>query len=421
MSRDVYDLIIVGSGLEAYVAAARAAHHDAVEHILHLENIDLPLEVMHRETPDIKIELSPALHSYLSNSCALSPEAADFPAAEEASHGLYGVFSGGELRHFATSDLFAESSIKAFPGTSAKEWGDLATLAEAATAEIDFKKAAPLGKNWGHPRNGAASKLVENIAYAVGIPNIWQSHALCLRERLQYLQNATQPLSLAKIKEALHSLPQVAAKVTLQQSAITAAAKEEGLWQVQSTHGLAQGRRLLIAESPWNAVEWLDRAEMPLPLLKIALKSKATSRVTLTLNDVSMPNWKKGFFLIPSEDVYAAIDSGLELRASIDYEHSLDAAVVVKAVKRLKRAAAKLQKAFPELGFKGERLALAPFAWTQDCSITQLTTIRSLEEAAVFQKPQLAFCGASYGPSYSPEENFLSSLSSALQALLEKA
>ena len=123
------------------------------------------------------------------------------------------------------------------------------------------------------------------------------------------------------------------------------------------------------------------------------------------------------FIIIPSESVQATISpKEIVFQATIDYELSLQAPDVVKAVKRLKRALKKLLTAAPEIKTGIERVALVPVGWAQTPSIMERKHLDRLKIDAV-QDRHLAFCGDAYGKSLNGDDNLIESVISASEAI----
>src|SRR5690606_26007705 len=120
---------------------------------------------------------------------------------------------------------------------------------------------------------------------------------------------------------------------------------QDGCWNVDTEEGSFVGKSLVVAQSPWEALNWLAKPLWPSEILSMAIKTKATSVVVLTesitaFGDHEIPE----VVLIPAESVQVIVTEEQEIcyQATLDFEVSLQAPDVVKAVKRLKRARKKL-------------------------------------------------------------------------------
>ena len=121
--------------------------------------------------------------------------------------------------------------------------------------------------------------------------------------------------------------------------------------------------------------------------------------------------------MVPSESVQAVVTkSEIVFQATIDYEMSLQAPDVVKAVKRLKRAHRKFLAALPEIKTGVERVALVPVGWAQSPNQLERKHLDRLKMDAI-QDRHLAFCGDAYGQSLNGDDNLIESVLSASEAM----
>ena len=164
----------------------------------------------------------------------------------------------------------------------------------------------------------------------------------------------------------------------------------------------------MVATSLWETPGWLPRNHLPKHLANLLTRTKPSSLVVLSESrseglEMDLPDQ----LLIPAEECQVVVE-GAEVcfQATLDFELTMQAPAVVKAVKRLKRARKKFLDAYPGLGLSGDHIALIPVGWAQ-------SDRRYLEKTADFQRDHLAFCGDSYGPSILGDENILSSLAAA--------
>ena len=118
--------------------------------------------------------------------------------------------------------------------------------------------------------------------------------------------------------------------------------------------------------------------------------------------------------MIPAEGVQAVRSSPDEItfQATIDYEISVQAPEVVKAVKRLKRARKKLLTARAGCMSENERIALVPVAWGQSAAVSEAKLLQRMAKSHI-SSANLAFCGDCYGASYIGDENVIKSVVSA--------
>ena len=121
--------------------------------------------------------------------------------------------------------------------------------------------------------------------------------------------------------------------------------------------------------------------------------------------------------LVPSEKVQVLIEnSEICYQGTLHHEWSLQAPVVVKAVRRLKRARKKLHNSRPDLVTEGEHLALIPSGWTQPTTVSEFKWQEKLAKHD-FQSKSLVFCGDAYGCHTQGDLNVIDSVVSGMTAL----
>ena len=122
--------------------------------------------------------------------------------------------------------------------------------------------------------------------------------------------------------------------------------------------------------------------------------------------------------IVPAERVQIIRSGERELcfQATIDYELSLQAPAVIKAVKALKRARKKLQQIYPDTVSESGHVALLPVAWAQSPVHSDRRYLERLDKKS-FQTPTLAFCGDAYGARYDGDANLIQSVFLASAAI----
>jgi hypothetical protein len=189
----------------------------------------------------------------------------------------------------------------------------------------------------------------------------------------------------------------------------------EGSWQLTTTKGVFVAPRLVVAQPPWQGLMWLPKHFWPSSLLAMASKVKPVSAVTLTERiEKSAAGDLPDIIMIPAEGVQAIRSSEDEItfQATIDFEISVQAPEVVKAVKRLKRARKKLLAARAGCMSENERIALVTVAWGQSAVVSETRLLQRMAKANL-GSGNLAFCGDCYGASYVGDQNVIKSVVSA--------
>lgn len=248
------------------------------------------------------------------------------------------------------------------------------------------------------------------ISYSCGLSSWLSSSPKAMDERCQYIDS----LGSTDIFEDLSSLfstEESDCQFTLGfEEQVISAVKEDSFWFVKTNKQKLKAKRLIIAHSPWEALGWLDRKELPQKLLQMTLRSKPTSVVCLTKKIKTDCEGLYDRMIIGSESVVMKKSYGnLCFTYSLDYESSINATEVTKAIKALRRAALKITKFFPELELEEESIALHPVAWGQSAQAKDKSYVEKLGDYDFFRE-DLLFCGESYGTSYRPDENIIKSV-----------
>ena len=89
---------------------------------------------------------------------------------------------------------------------------------------------------------------------------------------------------------------------------------------------------------------------------------------------------------------------------AINYNESLNAPEVTKSIRKLKRAATKLAKAY-DCEYLGEHIGLCPVG-----QMNSIMTNSPLGELKQQEQNNLFFCGSFYGDSFNQEKNIISSV-----------
>jgi hypothetical protein len=199
-------------------------------------------------------------------------------------------------------------------------------------------------------------------------------------------------------------------------------ASYDGRWTMDLPGQTLRSKKLVVAHSVWETQDWLPMELLPKPLLALNYRTQASSAVVLSVrlpakSEITPP--ERG--MIPAEEVYFFRQADLLTYAFviyIDFETSLDAPSVGKAVKKLKRALHKwlhfLKSDDGDAPSLEDHLHLIPYAWTQSPRAVDSKYIRALSNHACFQQNHLFFCGDTYGDSYDPDKNTLESVESAM-------
>jgi hypothetical protein len=310
--------------------------------------------------------------------------------------------------------MFRVSGVKAMGGRNAgKEWEDTEPLLFADSKKDPFES---ISKALELKRSGASGTILTEIAKASGIPDVWSAPLELLKHKASnpcriygYFDDLLDDTVELLANDQLISLARQCRLVDLK--------KEGDLWVLQTEQGPITTKDVVIAHNPWAAASTIARDITPVAVSNIALKAKPVSIVALSTQIVG-GTLDLDFIMIASEEA-RAIKHGnvLTFQATIDYEMSLDAPEVVKAVKRLKRAAKKLSQYFDGLELAGEFIGLIPEAWAQPTNSSDHKFIQKMKSS---HGSGLFFVGDAYGPSYDGDLNIISS-AEQLPALISKS
>ena len=289
---------------------------------------------------------------------------------------------------------------------------------EENEAEGD-ERSYPFSHYWKSPRKAPAAVVVEHFASAYGIPDIWTASVDALRERSRFHSGRLHSGVWDDAIAALLALPEVKAAVTVfLNTRVVNARRTDGVWTVDADGGAMTAKSLVVAMPPWIAVTWLPRTVWPPHVLQIASKTKPVSAVILSERLLDRAIDLPDVVVVPSEraQIVRTSDGEVTFQATIDFELSLQAPAVVKAVKALKRARKKLLTLYPGCVTETNKLALQTVAWAQSPSHADRRVMERMEKKA-FNTASLSFCGDAYGGSYDGDANVLSSVISGCGAI----
>lgn len=329
-----------------------------------------------------------------------------------------GFCSGGKITKFSYSDILRSAGFKAMGGrAAAKEWSEAQEqVLSGAKPQFDSVSKALSIK-----RNGASGTVLSQVGKAIGVPDIWSAPLELLKSKFQISDAENDPRDSSAestqlitgyfddlIDDSLELLQHDGFISLARQCRLLEVKQEENFWLLQTEKGPVRARELIMAIDPWSALSAMTREIMPVCVSNMALKAKPVSIVTLSSQMVS-GDLNSNFLIIASEDVQIVKHGdSLTFQATIDYEMSLDAPEVVKAVKRLKRAAKKLPQYAPGLEIKGEFVALVPVAWSQP---TASQDHKFVEKMSKSHANALQFIGDAYGSSYNGDKNIIAGVS----------
>ena len=341
--------------------------------------------------------------------------------------GLVAAREWPEVEQLFQSGTVAEAHLPAKPARKGAQAAALADEAmkdsewvgdeEAAGATLDH----PVSQLWKRTRKAASAEVLEHFACAFGIPDVWSASAEAVAERARYYGGRLYAGIWDDAIRQLIERPWFKARVTvLVGTRVVEAEPTPDRWTLSTDAGPITGRALIVAQPPWQAMAWLKRSLWPAQLLHVASKTKLVSVVVLSelveQPDLDIPD----ILIVPSEHAQIIRNGPREItfQATIDFELSMQAPAVVKAVRSLKRARKKLLALYPGSISETNQIALIPVAWAQPPAHSERRwLLRAAKKPA--NAASLAFCGDAYGGSYDGDTNVVKSLLAACAAVAE--
>lgn len=296
-----------------------------------------------------------------------------------------------------------------------KQWLNLWDKAFGSLQENDKSLAKSLNITSKDP----LASTFKLMSYWTGVSSWLHVLPRAIKERNEYLSSLGSQVSLYELYNLLVDEENCDGFSLCLEEKIISANFSDDFWQLKTSKRLLRAKKIIVSHSPWEALSWLNREDFPQALLKMALRSKPTSIVALTKKIISSSDDLYDQTIIASERVIAKkVGNNFCFTFSLDYESSISAPEVTKAIKALRRAASKLEKFVPDLVLEKEYIALYPIAWGQSTSVQDAGYIKNLSDYSFFKK-NLAFCGESYGESYRPDENIIKSVLACARYLAE--
>ena len=422
----IYDIGIAGGGLAGMIMAARLRRLNPDLKILVLEKesfVGGRIRSTSRENGAWASGLkgiSEDLYNFWDGIMRENPEGADLPMFNIKDQNRLGILMAGKTKEVPLSEAFTEKGAKVFAGAAAqRDWKNVEALFDA-----EKKDLKPISQNFasafkGNKRSPSAVVL-ENLARLWGVADLWSCQTKGFLERSRSYQQTNY---LGDWNGALKELMKGSgAEVTIKtDSRILASHRTDDVWILDTVSGHYSCKRLVVAQPPWDASSWLNRNDLPPTLTAVVTRSKPSSLVVIS--DIMTGHEDYDFpdvLLIPAENVQVVID-GAEIcfQATLDYELTMQAPAVVKAVKRLKRARKKFLAAYEGVKCEGDYLALIPVGWGHLTQPGERRVASKLSGSDI-QKDHLLFCGDAYGAEFNGDQNFIESCNYAYEVVKDR-
>lgn len=331
-----------------------------------------------------------------------------------------GIIAAGRVNELPMNTMFSADGFRAIGGgAAAKEWKrDLAVVLGEDSDEEERKNKTFLNLWKGKPKKSAGAIVLQHYARMVGIADTWSASLAAIKKRAEVYASGLRMGDLSKALEALTSRENVS---LLENCRIGIAEKDEaeGHWLLHTEQGEFTTNTLVVAQPPWQALDWLAKTYWPKDVLAITSKTTPVSIVSLATELVE-GNAEDicDVLLLPAEEVQIVkgLNNEICFQATIDYEISLQSANVVKSIKKLKRARKKFMEAYPQCKLEGEAVSLVPVGWSQSTHLQAQEYIDKLDMNEQ-NRDDLLFCGDAYGTSYDFDRNVIESIQTATSAL----
>ena len=423
-----YDVIIAGGGLAGILAAVK----------LHQAQPDLSILLLEKEAQlggrlrrqDVAnnqwnygfYAIHAALFDEWDQLLKTDPEAPDLPTYARGTVEDGGILAAQHITPINVRQLFSPEGARAIAGGAAeRDW----VKVEQVIAKFDEDKHGEqnFAQLWPGSRKDTSTIILHLLGNLWGVPDIWSAHG---ESFMQLLAGFKIKRHFGDWHEAISRMmerPGFTTNITIKtQCRIGQASVVDGLWRVNAEQGIFAGKHLVVAIPPWEALAWLSKEYMPQPVIQVSSRVRPVSVLSLGATITQYPTQESGearslphIVLIPAEQVQVMVNPAGDIcfQATLDYELTLQAPDVVKAVKRLRRAHKKFFGAMPGLVVQGDHIALKPVGWSRSLTPASLRLLKNLQTRS-FQTEKVTFCGDAYGPDIEGDLNIISSVHSAV-------
>ncbi len=420
---EIVDLAIVGGGVAGMLALTRIAkaNSEPTKKFILIEKEQKVGGRLCGMTSQVSgswdsplSSVSPSLYEYLAQTIRLDPDAIDLESLVSSRQSQMGSLAAGQITRLKAEDFFSQKAAKCIAGAAAaREW---TIIDEWQSSESEStKREQVLAQIWKGSRKSPAAVSMEHLARVIGVPNIWQSSFNSIADRARFPRERPFCGPWRQVFDAWEERLRLDERISFEKGfpVIKAQRFEGDLWEVSTGKSTVLAKNLIIAVPPWSALAWLKNSQWPKEILSLAMRTKPTSLVSLVERvSATLPSDLPDLLLVPAEQIQILRGPSGQLcyAATIDYEESMQAPEVLKAVKRLRRAQAKLHQVLgEEFKIEDDHLALLPVAWAQPLAQGD-QKLMSLAAKNLSSEANLFFCGDAYGSHQAGDENLLFSL-----------
>lgn len=325
------------------------------------------------------------------------------------------VLQGKDLTEVELVDFFSPVMAHTLGGkAAANHWPKVLSVLESG-AEQNF------GQVWKGGKQDPGFVVLNQLVKFVGISDLWGTYCSLVRSRVENLPVWQMKFTGAHLLVSDDRSIAESGGIALESSSrILRAEYVDKHWLIKTQSGEKVAKSLVVATPPWDAVRWLPKELWSPRLFALSAKTKPTSLVVLScpINLRQSQSPLLEWMIVPSEraQMFLGEDGNLHFHATIDYEQSLQAPSVLKAVRRLKRAKKKILS-FLELSADEEladRLTLLPAAWTSPCHAAERRWVNKLSaEDLSVETRKLVYAGDAYGNDLCSDVNLINSCENA--------
>lgn len=428
----LYDIAIVGAGMAGVLLASQLSQLAPHLSVILVEQNPCPGGRAKTSTPGMQswglgFHWQPsAMITALGESLLLDPTSPTLDFCSPKPIGEIGFLSGSSLSRVGWNELFQEKGFKVIGGLAARRsWPVFEKACQAIRGEN--RKNQTFQTLWTDTRKSPAAVVLSQLATLLGIPDVWHTRADLLVDhalKTEIPVSANWNLYFKTVLENLTKNPKFTQRFECQ--VLDCKKSENQGWLLETSLGQIKASRVVVAQPPWSALDWISKTHWPKELLQLAVKAKPVSIVSISDSiDPDLLRTKLdglSAMMVMSENVmFIAHESGeMVFRTPVDYEISLQAPEVVKTIKALRRARRKVFKYLnlseEETKDCVEHVCLTSVGWSHS---TQLGDERLFDriEGNLYTDSGLFFVGDAYGKSNFAEENILSSVKETFVAL----
>ncbi len=422
MSEQNFDVAVVGAGLAGILSARRILIENPTFRVVLVDrekSVGGRLRSSNATAGSWNTGLgliSEDLYNFWNETLKSDPDAPDLPSFGEHPLCRLGFVNASKIAETTTKDLLTAKGARVLGGLAAsRDWitDQEFFQREGATGQ---DKVRPFSEIWPKSRKDASSAVMTQLNSLLGIPDLWHAAAQAVCQRANQLQGARMIERQTEAFEATIATPFFENRLSLRlgEQVISATFTGEKIWLLNTQLGTICAKNLVVAQPPWQALDWVPQKYWPPEILSLANRARPASLVVLSekiTNTSSELAELPDAIVIPVEEVHAIVcrDGTLSLQAVLEFERSMDHPEVVKSIRRLRRARKRLGQIYPWILTESEHIALLPVGWAQPYDSSEHRYIERLSEPW-HRRNHLFFCGDSYGASYDGDANLLRSV-----------